>query len=115
MRESVDGPSTENLQRAVAPHLGRVYRLPQIGFRASTVSRVLDDEHRAGRGAPHGTLFTSEPPALDRTWFFSAEIRHVGWRRGRLRALKILASKLTASMSSAVVLTSWRPSRWPCT
>ena len=65
--------------------------------------------------APYGTLFTSEPPALDRTGVFSAEIRYVGWRRGRLRALKILASKLTASRSSAVVLTSRRPSRWPCT
>ena len=33
MRELVDGPSTEDLQRAVAPHLGRVYRLPhKIGF-----------------------------------------------------------------------------------
>ena len=38
----VDGPSTENLQRAVAPHLGRVYRLPQIGFRASTVTRLTE-------------------------------------------------------------------------
>ena len=70
-----------------------------------------------GQRAPgsYGTLFTSEPPALDRTGVFSAEIRYVGWRRGRLRALKILASKLTASRSSAVVLTSRRPSRWPCT
>ena len=34
MRAMVDSPSTKNLQSSVAPRLGRVYRLPQIGFRS---------------------------------------------------------------------------------
>ena len=58
MRESVHGPSTENLQRAVAPHLGRVYRLPQIGF--CSVYRLPSLPEHRGR-SHYMSYFRSEP------------------------------------------------------
>ena len=58
MCELVDGPSTENLQRAVAPHLGRVYRLPQIGF--CSVYRLPSLPEHRGR-SHYMSYFRSEP------------------------------------------------------
>ena len=90
MCELVDGPSTENLQRAVAPHLGRVYRLPQIGFRASTVYRLylsiapeplchmLRSEPAHSHAHGHRATFVSVSMAPSRWAFHAASLTSEG-------------------------------------